>query len=214
MPILFERYDDQVLRWPRAGRHILAQYDADSILVYQAYRPSIARHAVEHGVFGGDFSYGRMSWIKPNFLWMMYRSGWGTKEGQERILALRLSRPFFGRLLGTAISSTWRPEEFESEDAWRAALPNSEVRLQWDPDHDPSGARLDRRAIQIGLRGAILEEFGRHQLLEVVDLTEFVSEQRARLGAGGTAQLVTPREDVFLPPDAATAARLGMSREE
>jgi len=24
-----------------------------------------------------------MSWIKPNFLWMMYRCGWGTKEGQQ-----------------------------------------------------------------------------------------------------------------------------------
>jgi len=24
----------------------------------------------------------RMTWIKPNFLWMMYRSGWASKKNQ------------------------------------------------------------------------------------------------------------------------------------
>jgi hypothetical protein len=28
-----------------------------------------------------------MDWSKPNFLWMMYRSGWATKERRERIVA-------------------------------------------------------------------------------------------------------------------------------
>ena len=65
--------------WPKEGRHILAQFDDDTVIVYQAYRPSIGRYAAEHGAFGGDFSYSRMSWVKPNFLWMMYRSGWGTQ---------------------------------------------------------------------------------------------------------------------------------------
>ena len=78
-----EPYVAQTERWPKSGRHILAQFDDASVVVYQAYRPSIGRHAAEHGYFGGDFSLSRMSWIKPNFLWMMYRSGWGTKEGQE-----------------------------------------------------------------------------------------------------------------------------------
>ncbi|MFE2537242.1 DUF4291 family protein [Streptomyces sp. NPDC059371] len=34
----------------------------------------------------------RMTWIKPSFLWMVYRSGWGTKEGQETVLAVEISR--------------------------------------------------------------------------------------------------------------------------
>lgn len=34
--------------WPKEGRHILAQYDEDSIVVYQAYCPEIAKYAVEH----------------------------------------------------------------------------------------------------------------------------------------------------------------------
>src|SRR3954463_12412875 len=101
----FARYIDQQHHWPRTGRHILAQFDATTIVVYQAYRPSIARFAVEHQQFGGEFSFSRMSWIKPNFLWMMYRAGWATKEGQEHILAVRLRRTFFDGLLRQVVPS-------------------------------------------------------------------------------------------------------------
>jgi len=65
------RYVEQAAGWPPKGRHILAHYDAETIVVYQAYRPSIGEYAVRHRAFGGGFSYTRMSWIKPNFLWMM-----------------------------------------------------------------------------------------------------------------------------------------------
>ena len=58
----------QRARWPRDGRHVMAQYDADSVVVYQAYRPAIGQFAAAHGYFGGEFSLGRMSWVKPNFL--------------------------------------------------------------------------------------------------------------------------------------------------
>lgn len=34
---LTEKYIVQKPKWPKQGRHILAQYDDDSILVYQAY---------------------------------------------------------------------------------------------------------------------------------------------------------------------------------
>lgn len=75
MPLRTEPYRAQAARWPAEGRHVLAQYDADTVVVYQAYAPAIGRFAADHGTFGGAFSYERMSWIKPNFLWMMYRSG-------------------------------------------------------------------------------------------------------------------------------------------
>ena len=68
MNLTTENYQAQVARWPRAGRCILAQFNSDSIVVYQAYRPSIGRFAAEIAVLGGEFSFTRMSWIKPNFL--------------------------------------------------------------------------------------------------------------------------------------------------
>src|SRR5262249_17791388 len=183
-------------------------YDADTIVVYQAYRASIASDAIATKTFGRDFSYARMSWIKPNFLWMMYRSGWGTKERQEAVLALRLHRPFFDRLLSLAVPSSFIAELYPSHGAWQKALTSSEVRLQWDPDHDPEGWPLLRRALQLGLRGGILEDFGKRELLEVIDVTEFVAGQRIRLSSLGFAGLTTPSERAYIPADPAIAQKL------
>ncbi len=83
MTLLLESYTAQRALWPAQGRQLLAQFDDDTIVVYQAYRPEIGHYTAQHGRFGGGFSFERMSWIKPNFLWMMYRSGWGTKEAKR-----------------------------------------------------------------------------------------------------------------------------------
>ena len=61
MQLLLEPYVDQLARWPKTGKHILAQFDASSIVVYQAYCPAIATFAVEHQRFGDTFSFNRMS---------------------------------------------------------------------------------------------------------------------------------------------------------
>ena len=143
-------YSEQMKCWPQTGQHILAQFDDETIIVYQAYGPSIGNFAVEKGFFGGDFVYSRMSWIKPNFLWMMYRSQWGQDEGQEIVLAVRLRRCFFDSLLAQAVPSSFDAGAFRSRDDWAAAVARSEVRQQWDPDHLPTGEKCERRAIQLG----------------------------------------------------------------
>jgi len=191
-------YTEQLLNWPQNGRHILAQYDDESIVVYQAYSAKIGNFAASKGYFGGAFSYTRMSWIKPNFLWMMYRSGWGTKPGQEIILAVRIPTKFFDEILEKAVPSTFKSTLFQSQDEWKQALNNSEVRLQWDPDHFPNGERTERRAIQLGLRGSILEKYGKKPL-EVTDISSFVSEQRKNANPNKYSELKTPFEEVYIP---------------
>lgn len=213
MPLVYEPYSEQLKAWPKTGRHVLAQYDDTSVIVYQAYNPAIGRYAVEHGRFGGDFSFARMSWIKPNFLWMMYRCGWATKENQEVVLALRVRRAFFDSLLADAVSSSWDRDLYETSADWSRAVGRSAVRLQWDPDHHPSGAKLDRRAIQLGLRGPVLQAFGTTELLEVIDATPFVAEQREVLAGRGASAILTPRERVYVPADPAIAARLRLDTD-
>lgn len=172
-------YVEQSLHWPSEGPHVMAHYDDETVVVYQAYRPAIGEFAIKHGRLDGPhFSLERMSWIKPNFMWMMYRSGWGTKEGQEITLGLRLRRSFFDGLMAAAVPSSYDPAGFASSEEWKVAVANSDVRLQWDPDHSPSGAKLARRAIQLGLRGAKLRAFANAELLEVIDLSSFVQAQR------------------------------------
>ena len=203
------RYVDQATTWPPAGRHILAQFNADSIVVYQAYRPSIAHYAASHQRLGGDFSFQRMSWIKPNFLWMMYRSGWATKQGQEHILAISITRGLFDEILRCAVPSTFDGRRYESTEAWQSALAASEVRLQWDPDHDPHGRPLARRAIQLGLRGGMLRRLAHDELLSIEDITPFVLQQRKTL-TGGIEGLETPVERVYIPADGEAARAVGL----
>lgn len=203
-----EKYSEQVARWPKTGRHILAQFDDTTVVVYQAYNSAIGKYVAQHGRFGSNFSLSRMSWIKPNFLWMMYRSGWGTKENQEVTLALRIRRTFFDEILTAAVPSSWDREGFATETDWSKAVSASSVRLQWDPDHHPSGAKLERRAIQLGLRGDTLKGFASSELIEVIDLSDFVEEQRALFLAGGENALTIPTEQVYHPSSLAMAPYL------
>lgn len=80
-------------------RQIRARFDHEHIVVYQAYSEQIAVAALEAGRFVAPFSWGRMTWIKPSFLWLMARSHWGQKSGQERILALHIRRTAWERAL-------------------------------------------------------------------------------------------------------------------
>lgn len=203
-----ELYSVQNVRWPTSGRVILAQSDSESVIVYQAYRPSIGHFAAKNGFFGGDFSMSRMTWIKPNFLWMMYRSGWGTKENQEVTLAIRLTRDAFDEILRTAVHSTYQSHLYTSLEDWKKAIAASSVRLQWDPDHDPSGAPLARRAIQLGLRGPVAAKYTRDWIRGIEDISEFVAQQRQAVTAGKLDQLVTPSETVYAVTDPAVAGRL------
>jgi hypothetical protein len=90
----------------------------------------------------------------------------------------------------------------------------STVRLQWDPDHDPFGAELERRAIQIGLRGEALKAFGKREIIEIIDLAGFVADQRKCLTEWGVSGLATPRERVYRPSDPAAIASLQLSEAE
>lgn len=211
--LLLEPYRDQRSRWPSKGRHLLAQFDDRTVVVYQAYRPSIARYAASHGRLGGpEFSRTRMTWIKPNFLWMMFRCGWATKENQEAVLAIRLAREGFDAILAQAVASSYVPELYASREEWSAAVNRSHVRLQWDPDHHPSGAPTERRAIQLGLRGEVLERFIDEWTVGIEDITPFVAAQRPNVAE--LEQLVTPREDTYMPRDPAIARHIGLEGVE
>src|SRR5438045_5145166 len=53
-------YLEQVPNWPARGRHILAQFDDESVVVYQAYRPETGHFAAQNSYFGGGFRLDRM----------------------------------------------------------------------------------------------------------------------------------------------------------
>lgn len=211
MIIPTESYLTQNQRWPIEGQHILAHFDDTSVIVYQAYRPEIGHFAARHGYFGGDFSFSRMSWFKPNFLWMMYRSGWGLKENQNITLAIRIKRSFFEAVLEQAVASSFGASSFDDAEEWKRAVAASNVRLQWDPDHAPSGAPVRRRAIQLGLREQVLKEYSRDAIIDIEDISDFVAEQRPNAQTQNHANLITPVEHIYVPAKPQVARRLRIS---
>ena len=179
MKIVTEKYTASLTNLPKEGQYIIGHQTENEIVVYQAYKPAIADFAVKNQYLGGiDYNYNRMSWIKPNFLWMMYRCGWATKENKEKILAIWLNKTDFEKILDQAVLSSFNPKYYESHNHWCVELKAKEVRLQWDPDHDPFGNKLTRRAIQLGLKGQALENFGKQQIKLIEDITEFVIDQK------------------------------------
>ncbi len=209
MNLITAPYLDQQNHWPRSSRAILAQFDAGSVVVYQAYNARIGHYAARHDRFSGDFRLSRMSWIKPNFLWMMYRSGWGSKPDQEVTLAIRLRRTAFDAILAAAVHSTHVDEVYGTSEDWQHAVAGSDVRLQWDPDHGPSGNPVERRAIQLGMRGDTLVRYAGDWLLGIEDISDFVHDQRDHARAP-YRDLLTPREEVYPVADPVVAARLGL----
>lgn len=197
---------------PVDGQHIVAHQTETQIVVYQAYNPAIAQFAVENQYLGGpNFSYDRMSWIKPNFLWMMYRCGWASKENQERILALWLDKTAFEEILSQAVFSTFAAGNYESAEAWKQELAAKNVRLQWDPDHSPYGGKLTRRALQLGLKNNTLRQFGQHQVTSIEDITDFVQQQKVHVANRQLEQLVVPKERVYTVTDTVLTQKIGLT---
>jgi len=152
-------------------RQIRAVFDDDTITVYQAYRKEIAIPAIKNQKFVAPFKMDRMTWIKPSFLWMMYRCGWGQKEGQEHILAIKIKREGFQWALDNSCLSHYDPEFYHSREEWKEKLKHSPVRIQWDPERDIHLEKLDYRSIQIGLSGEAVIKYVNEWIVSIEDIT-------------------------------------------
>ncbi len=208
MKLSIKPYKEQLKQWPQIGHHIMAQYDEKKVIVYQSYRPAIGNFAFRNQFFGGPFKLTRMTWIKPNFLWMMYRNGWGKKEGQEVILAIHLKREAFERYLFKAVYSNYQETIYHTQENWQEAVQNSNVRLQWDPDHDPYGTKLERRAIQLGIRNEEIAAYANDDILEIEDISDFVATQHRHVLNNDLDELMVPEEHPYIPKDIEVSKRL------
>ena len=178
---------------------IRADFDRDTIVVYQAYGPAIAAPALREQRFVSPFSRQRMTWIKPSFLWLMHRSHWGQKSGQEQILAVRITRAGWEKALSQAVLTSYHPGLFASRDLWAAELESALVHLQWDPERSLRGAVLPYYSIQIGLSRHIIQEYVDEWTVEIRDETSRVRKMYELLQAGKTdqAKRLLPSERVY-----------------
>ncbi len=192
---------------------IRADYNERSIVVYQAYRPDIALPALEQQRFVPPFSLNRMTWIKPSFLWMMERSNWGKKPGQEYILAVRITRQGWEEALAEAVLTSPEKGVYRDQDDWQRQAKHALVLVQWDPERSIHGKSLPTRSIQVGLSRHIIERYVNEWTLEINDMTPLVKKLAALLQSGHAdkAKELLPKEWVYPVPDA-IARRLGMQQ--
>ena len=176
--------DQQHLTSTIPERQIRATYDESTIRVNQAYPDAIADGALTNGTFTSPpFKMERMTWIKPSFLWMMYRAGWGFKDaGQQRILAIDISRAGFEWALEHGCLS--HADASMSKDEWSAKKAASPVRIQWDPERDLLLRPQAHRAIQIGLSKKAVELYVHQWITRVADVTPLAHAIHALLTQG------------------------------
>ncbi|WP_198153941.1 DUF4291 domain-containing protein [Catenuloplanes japonicus] len=180
------------------ARQVRAAFTDETITVYQAYSPEIALPALAAGRFVPPFRPGRMTWIKPSFRWMMYRSGWAGKPGQEFVLAIDVRRDAFEDALRTAVLSHYGPGRFASRADWSRAVKRSSVRVQWDPERTLSLHPLPYRSLQVGLSGAASAHYTDRWITAIADVT-------AQANPAGAAERVARERPYPLPEDVAAA---------
>lgn len=194
-----------------AIHEIRADFDAASIVVYQAYPKPIAEAALKAGTFVAPFSFGCMTWIKPSFLWMMERSNWGHKAGQEHVLAVRITRTGWEQALALAVLTHPKTGVYRDEEDWRRQFEQAPVYVQWDPERALCGTPLDYKSIQVGLSRHVIEQYVGDWIVGITDMTPLVRKMHGLIQSGQAtkAKGFLPKERVY-PVTEIIKKRLGM----
>ncbi len=194
------RTDDA--RTGRPRHEIRALHTGTTVTVYQAYSPAIGGPAARDGRFPDTWRRERMTWVKPSFLWMMYRSGWGTKQDQETVLAVEIDRAGLEWALRNAVLSHYTSTLHADRPAWRRALRQAPARVQWDPERDLALRPLPYRSLQLGLAGEAAARYADAWIVSLRDVTPLAHRVRELVRAGDTAAaagLLPPETPLSLP---------------
>ncbi len=190
---------------------IRADYDKDTIVVYQAYREEIGKPAAKNKKFSPPFSLNRMTWIKPSFLWMMERCGYAQKSGQECVLAIRIKRTAWEYILSQAVLSHPNEKVYASGEEWKSMMETATVNVQWDPERNIRGGKLDYRSIQVGISRHLIEAYNNEWIVDIKDITPLVHKiyELRKQGEYDKAKKLLPIEKVY-PVSDEIFKRLGM----
>jgi hypothetical protein len=195
----------------RCANEIRANYDMQTIVVYQAYPCSISEPALKAQHFVFPFSLNRMTWIKPSFLWLMERSNWAQKPGQENILAVRIKRDGWDKALKLGVLTGYEKAIHGTPKIWQTQFDNAIVHVQWDPERSLRGADLGYNSIQVGLSRHIIQEYVEDWVVDIQNCTSLVRKIHFLLktGRADKAKKLLPLERPYLVC-LETAKRLGI----
>ena len=180
-------------------QEIRAKFDKESISVYQAYNQLIAFPAIQNNRFEKPFSFHRMTWIKPSYLWLMERSNWGLKSNQEYVLEIRIKRDCWEKALSKGILTHPDKAIYENGVEWEKKFKSAQIHIQWDPERTFRGAKMNKRSIQVGISRFLIEEFNNDWITEIIDQTPLTKKIRGLMKSGKykEAKRLLPKERVY-----------------
>lgn len=122
----------------------------------------------------------------------MHRSNWARKAGQERVLAVRITREGWEDALSQAVLTTADP----------AAVAQAAVHVQWDPERSPRGA--NHYSVQVGIGRHLIRAFTDDWIVSLTDLTPQIRKASAlvQTGHAAKAQRLFPAERTYPMPRA------------
>lgn len=89
----------------------------------------------------------------------MYRCGWGTKAGQETVLAVEITRDGFEWALRNVCLSSYVRGLHSDRSTWQRQQKRAPARFQWDPERDLHLQPLPYRSLQLGLSGEAVRHY-------------------------------------------------------
>ncbi len=192
-------------------QEIRADYNKETVTVYQAYGKSIALPAIRNNKFESPFSFNRMTWIKPSYLWLMERSNWGTKSNQEYILGIKIKRTHWEKALSIGVLTDPDKSIYKSGALWNKEFQNAKIHIQWDPERTLKGVKMQVRSIQVGIGRDLIKEYNEEWIEEITDLTPLTKKIRLLLKEGKykEAKRLVPEEKIYEVPND-TKRRIGI----
>lgn len=180
-------------------QEIRAEFDKETVTVYQAYNKNIALSAIKNNKFEKPFSFNRMTWIKPSFLWLMERSNWGNKSNQDYILKIKIKRECWERALSIGVLTDPDMQVYSTGYEWEKQFKEAKVHIQWDPERTLKGGKLKERTIQVGISRYLIEEYNNDWISEIDDLTPLVKKmnQLRRAGKYKEMKRLLPNEKLY-----------------
>lgn len=130
----------------------------------------------------------------------MYRCGWATKEGQETVLAVEISREGFDRALNNVEFSHYVAGVHPDRATWQRNLSRSPARVPWDSERDLRLNPLPHRSLQLGLGGEAARRYADEWTVSIRDVTPLAREIHAHVRAGrpDEAAALLPAESPYL----------------
>lgn len=161
---------------PSSSRHHLAKGDYN--VVFQAFSPEY----IEGDQFSSAIGMHRMSWIKTSLMWMVWRSNWGRKKGQERIVEIEIQPEELSRLEGIAVTS--KNHQAKAADVVYQSDPDRRILgVAWRENLEEHWVKIGS-TVHLGLRGL---EYNRYvntitngHVRDITDVIKTVETERPK----------------------------------